>query len=330
VGSEFSPPTTPPASASPYPWAPAPPARGAKGKRVTASTLLLIAAILLAVSMGISWWSISGSGGGSSGTVNLLPGGSYSTTGTFGGAAGTGSTTYSSVGLVKVGQLYETVLGVGLLATFAAFGAMGLGYVGAFGVFRSRIPLRITLILTLIAFVAAVLPPALLATAQPGAFKADGAAMFGGTGGGGSCAAGASPCNAFWGTAGTGGVTVSWGADVGWYLSIAAAVLVFVALMVLWSSRRQPFTRDELWMAAPHPSAPPPGFAPWPNAPPSPSPPGSTSTSSPYPSAGPSPMPPPPGGFPVASVPACPRCGAPSMYVAQYYRYYCTNCRAYL
>ena len=86
-----------------------------KGARLTASTLLLFAAILLAASMALSWWGASASGGGHATVLGFLPGADY--------RAQTGSNlsypSYVSAGLVHVGQLYEAVLAVGVVATVA-------------------------------------------------------------------------------------------------------------------------------------------------------------------------------------------------------------------
>lgn len=282
-----------------------------KGTRLTASTLLLIASIVLAVSMAVSWWGASLTGGGTAGTIGLLPGSSYAVSGNFGSGGLAGSTTYTSAGLIHVGQLYEAVLGVGLLATLVGFAGMVLGYMGAFGTFRSRAYLRITLLLTIISFAGAALLPVLVALAQPAAFNADGSA-FGGAGGSG-CGTGSSPCNSFWGSLSAGGTTLSWGADVGWYLSVAAAVLLLVALLQLFTTRRQPYTRDEVWAASPHAAAPPAPVVWAPPSPPGAAPVGGAAPPAPQQTAG-----------------YCPRCGNPMTWIPQYSRYYCMTERTYL
>ncbi len=83
---------------------------------------------------------------------------------------------------------------------------------------------------------------------QPGAFNADSTSGFGGSG----CGNSPNPCTAFWGSVSAGGSTISWGADVGWYLAIAAAVLLLVAFIQLWSTRKMPYTRDEVAAASPY------------------------------------------------------------------------------
>jgi hypothetical protein len=298
------PPPPPPAT---YPSSPSPLKLSTKGTRLSASTLMLIAAILLAVSMGVSWWGASVTGAGPSVTLGLMPGSSY--TGTSGST--TTTTTYASSTLIHVGQLYEAILGVGLLAVFAGFAAMLMSYIGAFGVFKSRGFLRITLLLTIITFVSAALLPGLAALGQPAAFNADGQSGFAGTGGG--CGPTPNPCTSFWGTYSATGVKASWGADVGWYLSLAAAVLLLIALLQLLMTRRQPYTHDEVWVASPHPapSPPPPAWNP-PSAPATP------------PAAGA------PPGTPQQTSAYCPRCGNPMTYITQYSRWYCMTERVYL
>jgi hypothetical protein len=261
------------------------PKLGLKGTRLTASTLILFASIMLAASMGVSWWGASVSGGGHALVLGFMPGSSYFSE----NGSTTASQTYVSDGLVHVGQLYEAILGLGLLAMLAGFLAALLGFLGAFGSLRSRKFLPVSLTITLVSFVATLITPILAALGQPSAFNADSTSGFGSS----SCGPSPNPCTSFWGSMSQGGFTVSWGADVGWYLAIAAVVLLLVAFLQLWSTRKMPYTRSELWAAA--------HMAPATNLPPgSPTPPG-----------------------PVLSTASCPRCGKPLEYVAQYSRWYC-------
>jgi hypothetical protein len=293
--------SVPDASALPTspPTAPGPqyrrPKLSVKSTRLSASTLILIASIMLAVSMGVSWWGASVSGGGHARVLGFQPGSSYlEENGSL-----TASQTYISAGLVHVGQLYEAILGIGVLATLAGFLGAILCYLGAFGSLKSRKFLPVSLLITLISFVAALITPILAAVGQPGAFNSDSSSGFGATG----CGPSPNPCTAFWGSMSEGGFTVSWGADVGWYLAIASAVLLVVAFLQLWNTRNAPYTRNEVWAASM--TAP-------------------TATSG-VPTVGPST---PPG--PVPSTAICPRCGKPLVYVAQYSRWYCTAEGSYL
>ncbi len=231
------PPSSPPSPIQPFTLTKRRAKLTLKGARLTASTLLLFAAILLAASMALSWWGASASGGGHATVLGFLPGADY--------RAQTGSNlsypSYVSAGLVHVGQLYEAVLAVGVVATVAGFVAMLLSYLGALNAFKTRRFQPITFLFGFIAFVGAAALPAAVAGGQPGAFNADSTSGFGGAG----CGASPNPCTSFWNSISTGGVTVSWGADVGWYLSVIAAVLLLVGLLILWNKRKMPYTRDE-------------------------------------------------------------------------------------
>jgi hypothetical protein len=298
---------SPAAPLKPFVVKPARPKMTPRGTRLTASTLVLIAAIVLAVSMAVSWWGASSTGGGPSLEVGFLPGSSY----TFSSSMGTGtsgSQLYSNAGLVHVGHLYQAVLGVLVVAALAGFAAMVLGYLGALGTFRSRRYMQITLVLTIISAGGAILLPALVAASQPSAFTADGTGFSGAAGAG--CGTGTTPCNSFWGSVSGGGTTVSWGADVGWYLSVAAAVLLVIALVQFLQTRKSPYTRDEVRPAT---VALPPALT-GAATPPPPSE-GTTAAAS---AAGPM-----PGSY-------CPRCGSPMAWVPQYSRYFCMTERTYV
>jgi hypothetical protein len=216
---------------------------------------------------------------------------------------------YISAGLVHVGQLYEAVLAIGIIATIGGFVGMILSYIGAFGGFKSRKFLPVTILLTLISLVGAISAPAVVVAGQPGAFNSDNTSAFGGMG----CGASPNPCTSFWNSVTTAGVTVSWGADVGWYFAVAAAVLLLVAFLLLWSTRKMPYTRTELGAAGTLPNMVQLSGG---------------GTSAPI-------SPPTSGAGGVATPPAstaslCPRCGNPMMYVTQYSRWYCLTERVYL
>ncbi len=274
-----------------------------KGTRLTASTLVLIASIMLAASMGVSWWGASESGGGHARVLGFEPGSAYSDQN---GSLST-SQTYISAGLVHVGQLYEAILGIGLLATLAGFLGAILCYLGAFGALRSRKILPVSLLITLISFVATVITPVLAALGQPGAYNADGSSGLGASG----CGPSPNPCTSFWGSVSAGGFTFSWGADVGWYLAIAAAVLLLVAFLQLWNTRKMPYTPEEIRAASLM-------------APPSAAYAGSSGMQGTSMSMAATPV----GA--VSSTASCPRCGKPLMYVAQYSRWYCNAEGTYL
>jgi hypothetical protein len=240
------PPVPPPASAT---TPPAPnatnPAEDAqestvKARRVAASSLVLIAAILLTVSMTVPWWGFVISAGGATASVNFLPGSSYSGSGTYHGLTYSSSATYASANLSSVGVLYEAVLGLGLTSAIAAFAGMALGYVSAIGTVRLRRPVGIAAHLTDTSFVFALALPFLVVFIQPWAYNSDS------SGAGASCGGGSNPCNSFWGSISSGGVTGTWGAGAGWYIALIATILLLVAAVLFWRSEPKLYTRDEI------------------------------------------------------------------------------------
>ncbi|MCI4373009.1 MAG: hypothetical protein L3K02_05145 [Thermoplasmata archaeon] len=277
-----------------------------KGTRLTASTLLLIATLLLAASMAVSWWGASISGGGHATVIGFAPGSSYNAQGGFNGTV---QQTYISAGLVHVGELYEAVLGIGLVATIAGLVSVVLSYLGAFASFKTRRTIPLSLLITLISLASAATLPILVALGQPGAFNADNTSGFGSA----ACGPSPNPCTAFWGSISAGGSTVSWGADVGWYLAVAAAVLLLVAFIQLWSVRNAPYARDEVRAASAYMAALPSGSS---------APPPTSSMGSATPATL--------SGAPSTTASYCPRCGNPMTYVSQYSRWYCMTERVYL
>jgi hypothetical protein len=277
-----------------------------KGARITASTLILIAAVALVVSMGVSWWGASATGGGHAVVLGFFPGSHYEEQTNFNSS----TPSYVSSGLVHVGELYEAVLGVAVVATLAGFIGAALAYLGTFWGFKPGRHMPMTFLFALISLVGAVGMPVAVAAAQPSAFNSDSTTGFGGAG----CGASPNPCSSFWNSMSANGVTVSWGADVGWYLAIAAGVLLLVAFLLLWRTRAAPQSGS---MAA--------GSA--------------SSTLPPAPSSGMAGGPDPagasvPGGpsqpAPESTASYCPKCGNPMTYVAQYSRWYCLTERTYL
>ncbi len=226
------------------------PESSAKGRRVAASSLVLIAAILLTVAMVVSWWGVSISGGGATVSVNFLPGSSYSGSGTYNGITYSASATYTSANLTNVGFLYEAVLALGLFVAIAAFVGMALGYASAFGNFRSWRPAGIAETLTEVSFVFTLILPILIAIMQPWAYGVDTSNAKA------SCGAGSNLCNSFWGSVSSDGVTGTWGAGVGWYLAVVAAVLLAVAIGLFLTSEPKLYTREEILGASPQPAAP--------------------------------------------------------------------------
>lgn len=208
-----------------------------RAHRIAASSLLLIAAVLLTISILVPWWSITVSSGGTSATVNFLPGSEYSGTGTYDGVTFTSANTYTSANLSQVGRLYEAVLGMGIVAAIAAFLSGAVGFAGAFG---SRRPGGAATDLALLSLAFALILPFLVVAIQPWAFTSDTNSS------GSSCGGGSNPCNSFWGNVSSGGVTGTWGAGLGWYIDLAALVLLAIGFWLFLSSEPKRFTREEI------------------------------------------------------------------------------------
>jgi uncharacterized membrane protein len=274
-----------------------------KGTRLTASTLILIATLLLGASMGVSWWGASVSGGGHALVLGFDPGSSYTVQSQ---SNTTTQYTYISAGLVHVGQVYEAVLGIGVVAALAGLVSTILSYLGAFSTFKTRKIQPFALVITLVSLVAAIALPVLVTVGQPGAFNADNTSGFGSA----NCGPTPNPCTAFWGSMSAGGFTESWGADVGWYMGIAAAVLLLFAFIQLWGVRKMPYTRDEVRMASAYSGAVP-AVANY----------GGNLSSGASPGS---------AGTPSSAAAYCPRCGNPMSFVTQYSRWYCLTERTYV
>jgi hypothetical protein len=212
----------------PPPMAPMPPARPShNGRNLAAGAILLVGGILALVSIFVSWWYLSESGG----TVNFLPGTSAS--GTFGGT--TSTLTYSTLGIGWVGGLYIAILALAIVVGVLALVAGILGVIGGAGALPARhsgLVRGLAVAVVVIAIAAIAVAPGL----QPWAFHQ--------TPNSGACTnfnSGGSPCSSFWGS----GNGDSWGAGVGWYLMIGALVLGLVGL-ILWRVSR-PMTSPTPW-----------------------------------------------------------------------------------
>lgn len=200
-------------------------------KRASAGGLLFIAGAIALVAAAIPWWSLSGGGGTfTASSVHFLPGDSY--TASSGGS--TGSLSYASQGIGPVGALYEGILAVTIVVGGLALLGAILATVGALG--RIRNPSRFASIrnLTILAVVLEIGLVVVVPIVQPIAFHASsppsGCSTAGGVG---------TPCKSFWGSVQSGGATVTWGADAGWYVSVAAVVFLLAAAVVWIASRRE-------------------------------------------------------------------------------------------
>jgi hypothetical protein len=211
-------------------------------RRLIASVLFFLAAILAGIAAFTPWWTIAASG-----TVNesfsFFPGSSYSEVNGAHGA--TMFYTYSShADLASLAGLYEGVLGLLLAALVLGLVVGIVGLVVSFG----RLPgfaqnhavrwLAIVLIV-LLAVAIAVVP-----SLQPGLIT-------------GCSSTGSTECNSFWGSTSTAGLTSTWGSGLGWYLAIGA-VAALVAGFFVWGRNRPRSVPTGPWGAPPTPVPPPP------------------------------------------------------------------------
>jgi len=228
-------------------------------RRLMVAAIAFAGAVLSGLALVCSWWTISVSGSGGSGSLSFLPGDSL--TGSFAGGSSV-TQTYASNGLGPVGGLYEGVLAGAIIALVLGLVAGLLALLVSFGKIRnakrySTIRNLLALGLLAVLILAVVVPslqPTLFSNSNPSSLCS-------------STLGTKTPCNSFWGSINGNGETITWGSDVGWYLAVSSAVLLFAALILWIASRRDP------WSAAPGPFSAvgvqgPPGY---------PSPPGESS-----------------------------------------------------
>jgi hypothetical protein len=226
------------------------------GRRAGAALLFLVAFVLAGVAVGTPWWTESVSGHGATISQSFFPGTEVLLTCVQSNAGpgvcgntNTVDTTYQATGYNATGAIYAGIeyLLAGALAV--ALAAAVLGLLGAFGLNFGRRQLTLTLLLGILAFVLLLAAPTWAAAGQPAALQADGATGHGQPAG---------PTSSFWGANTTGGVSWTWGADVGWYCAVGAAALLLVGLLLLLDSRRDPYTYREIARAmAPVPATTP-------------------------------------------------------------------------
>jgi|GEM_PF-5496075 len=227
--------------------------------------LVVVAFVIVLASLTTSWWGYSVSSGGTTQSVQFLPGSNYNIACTGHCSVASASNAYSAIP-GSLNTIYEGVLGlliasaamIGLAALFLGFGALG----------RRPTPIqpfwtRLFLLLSpLLLFVAVVWT----AGGQPSAFPSGGS-PFGGTG-----SSGESPANSFWGSSATD--SAQWGAGIGWYLAVVGVVILLVVVIVTLVLNRRPMSTPELRTRNAVFVAPvvPKGYTPPPTVPPSRSP----------------------------------------------------------
>jgi len=205
-----------------------------KSGKLVASVIILIGAILLIAALFVPWYSEETSGFGITETVNAHPGlPSSNGTLTF-SCSGTSScpsqTSYSDQNQNNTGAVAET-------GFFMLLGGFVLGLLAAIlGLMSRGKPGRPTaaLGLAVLALILAIAAPGLFAASLPGAISKDTPNHTGSSG----------PWASFYGStsASVEGTTftTTWGPAIGWYLSIAAFVILLIGVILLLRARDAP------------------------------------------------------------------------------------------
>jgi hypothetical protein len=182
-----------------------------------AASLLMVGGALALFSAFTAWWVLSGGDL----RITLFPGSSYEIT----LAGQTKHYSYAGAGLGPVGGIYEAVLALAIVAGILAMLAGVLGLASSYRDLKSPRPGTIgglAAAVAVILLVALILPVA----AQPWGFRDA-------SGGGCSGSSGSSYCSSFWGSNGSGGARLTWGASTGWFLTLGGLTLALIGI-VLW------------------------------------------------------------------------------------------------
>ncbi|MGC2289583.1 MAG: hypothetical protein WA688_06980 [Thermoplasmata archaeon] len=187
-----------------------------------ASVIVLVGGICAGLSAFSPWWTIATTGEFDA-SFNFLPGTDYTLSSGRGGVP----SPFPYAGhpdLASLAGLYEGILALTIVILVLSMIVGILGVLASFGrlPYPTRLrPRYLVVALLLIALVAAALVP----VAQPMLIH--------------GCGAGPSECSSFWGTASGSGETTVWGANVGWYLTVATVVLLGAALFIWGPSASQ-------------------------------------------------------------------------------------------
>lgn len=186
------------------------------------SGVSLVAALMAGVSAVAPWWYLSVAGPVASSKVEFFPGtGVYTSTN-----GGGGVTTYAAVHVPSVGSLYAGVL-LGTVTVAVLAGAAALAeFASVRGTWRPERARGIARAVLLAAVVLGVTLAVLVPFAQPALYRYDDPM--------GACTSASvvPACRSFWGSNAQGGVTTTWGAAAGWWLELAAVVLLSGTLIL--------------------------------------------------------------------------------------------------
>lgn len=180
----------------------------------------------------LSWYTVSAttSSGSQTYSLDLYPDQQVTVSGTSGTTTATVSGSYSDARLNNTGNLY-TIVEI-LLILGAILGIAGGGLLIAAG---TRVNASTALATALIIFgvAMAIAGPIAVFVHQPSALAAD-AYNAGSTN-----TSGPGPTSSFYGTLTVNGETGTWGPALGWYLSIAIAVLLIISVAIVPSASRE-------------------------------------------------------------------------------------------
>jgi len=211
--------------------------------RLTASTLLVVAGACAVSSAFTPWWTFSLNAPPYTENLSFFPGSDATAHATNNSQSASASGSYHSVGLGAFAALYFAVWAVLLVAGGGILVGGALALLAEFrlikGFARGYLPAALGLVLVLLPLVMVIAVP----VTQPGIFTYSD--PFGICPQGFYANLAPTPCNSFWGSQSGQGVSVSWGAGVGWYLAVVSMVLSLVG-GVLWRwALYHPWSRDE-------------------------------------------------------------------------------------
>jgi hypothetical protein len=207
--------------------------------------IVLIGAILLIAALVTPWYMEQSSQSGATITVNAYPGTpsqngtiKYTCSGLPSFASCPPQTSYSAEHLNSTGMIAEYAFFIVIVGAVLGIIAAIMGLVSGGNSKRTRSAMAIAVIALILAIAAA----GLFAGALPGAIGNDSKGHPSGTG----------PWSSFWGSGNVSGVNLTWGAGIGWYLTIGAFVLFLVGVVVLMRAGKAP--ADTAPAAAPAPT----------------------------------------------------------------------------
>ncbi len=206
---------------------------GSGGGGRVGGIIVLIGAILLIAALLTPWYMEQSSEYGYTVGINAYPGTpsqngtiKYTCSGLPSGASCPSQTSYSAQDLNSTGMIAE-------YGFFIVIVGVILGIIAAIlGLFSGGNPKRTrpAVALAVIALILAIAAPAMFAAALPGAIGNDSKGH----------PSGAGPWSSFWGSGNISGASLTWGAGIGWYLSIGAFVLFLVGVIALMRAGKSP------------------------------------------------------------------------------------------